>query len=133
MIHDVHMCRHLTVEHVLEIHEAAISNFGGSDGLRDAALLESAVSATQASFGGISPFTDCIDVAAAYLYYLCSNHPFLDGNKRVALGACLVFLQLNGYSPAPDSEEWETLTLAVASGTFSRAETTQGLRALVPL
>ena len=55
-----------------------------------------------------------IEVAAAYLFYLCSNHPFLDENKRAALGACLVFLRLNGYTPAPDGDDWENLTLAVA-------------------
>jgi len=130
MINDPNTCRHLTVENVLEIHEAAISSFGGSGGVRDPALLESAVSATQASFGGVSPFTDTIDVAAAYLYYLCSNHPFTDGNKRVALGSCLVFLQLNGYAPAPDGDAWETLTLAVASSALSRAEATEALRLL---
>ena len=86
-------CLHLTIEIVLEIHHEAISQFGGSDGLRDRSLLESAIAAPQATFGGASPFEDTVDVAAAYLYYLCSNHPFIDGNKRVALGSCLVFLQ----------------------------------------
>jgi death-on-curing protein len=124
-------CLHLDVEIVLEIHDEAITQFGGSRGIRDQALLESAIAATQASFGGVSPFTDVIDVAGAYLYYLCCNHPFLDGNKRVALGACLVFLSLNGFSPAPDSQEWENLTLAVAAGALSREEVTQRLRALV--
>lgn len=124
-------CLHLDVEIVLEIHDEAITQFGGSRGIRDQALLESAIAATQASFGGVSPFIDVIDVAGAYLYYLCCNHPFLDGNKRVALGACLVFLRLNGFTPAPDSQEWENLTLAVAAGALSREEVTQRLRALV--
>ncbi|MBL9146316.1 MAG: type II toxin-antitoxin system death-on-curing family toxin [Verrucomicrobiaceae bacterium] len=124
-------CIHLTVEIALEIHTEAIAQFGGSMGLRDMALLESAIAAPQASFGGVSPFTDSVDVAAAYLYYLCSNHPFVDGNKRVALGSCLVFLQLNGYSPAPDSEDWENLTLAVAAGVLSREEVTATLRKLL--
>jgi death on curing protein len=122
---------HLTIEIVLEIHAEAISRFGGSTGLRDRALLESAIAAPQASFGGVSHFADVIDVAAAYLFYLCSNHPFVDGNKRVALGSCLVFLQLNGFKPAPDSEEWETLTLAVAASVLSRDEVTARLRKLV--
>lgn len=63
---------------------------------RDINLLQSAVAAPQASFGGVSAFSDTVEIAGAYLYYLCSNHPFVDDNKRVALGACLVFLQLNG-------------------------------------
>jgi len=128
---DANDCIHLTLEIVLEIHGEAIAQFGGSPGLRDRALLESAIAAPQASFGGVSPFGDTVDVAAAYLFYLCSNHPFIDGNKRAALGACLVFLQLNGYTPAPDSDDWENLTLVVAAGGLSRDEVTATLRKLV--
>jgi death-on-curing protein len=119
------------VDQVLEIHAAAIRLFGGSPGLRDSALLESATAAPQATFGGQSPFADTVEIAAAYLYYLCSNHPFVDGNKRVALGSCLVFLELNGYQPAPDSEDWENLTLAVAAGLLTRGEVTATLRKLL--
>lgn len=128
---DPNSCFHLTVDQVLEIHAAAIGMFGGSEGLRDSALLQSAVAAPQASFGGVSTFSDTVEVAGAYLYYLCSNHPFVDGNKRVALGACLVFLQINGYKTAPDSEDWENLTLAVAASLLSREEITATLRKLL--
>jgi death-on-curing protein len=124
-------CLHLTIEIVLEIHREAIQRFGGSDGLRDRALLESAVAAPQATFGGQSPYKDVVEVAAVYLFSLCSNHPFVDGNKRVALGSCLVFLQLNGVQPAPDSEEWESLTLDVAAGKLARDAVTRRLRRLV--
>ena len=124
-------CIHLNVDIVLEIHDEAIASFGGSSGLRDRALLESAVATSQATFGGQSPYTDCLEIAAAYLCYLCGNHPFVDGNKRVALGACLVYLQLNGFKPAPDSDEWENLTLAVAASVLSRDEVTARLRKLV--
>jgi death on curing protein len=124
-------CLHLNVAIVNEIHEEAIAQFGGINGIRYQALLESAISATQASFAGVSPFTDVIDVAGAYLFYLCSNHPYLDGNMRVGLGACLVFLQLNGFTPAPDSDDWENLTLAVAAGVLAREEVTERLRVLV--
>ena len=126
-------CFHLTVENVREIHEEAIAAFGGSHGIRDQALLESAVAAPQASFGGQSPYEDLIEVAAAYLFYLCRNHPFIDGNKRMALGACLVFLRLNGAKPAPDGPEWEELTLAVAASVIDRDEATERLRRLVEL
>lgn len=128
---DSNSCVHLTPEQVLEIHSAAIRLFGGSPGLRDSALLQSAVAAPQATFGGQSTFSDTVEVAAAYLYYLCSNHPFVDGNKRAALGACLIFLELNGYKPAPDSEDWETLTLAVAAGLLNRDKITATLRKLL--
>ncbi len=124
-------CFHLTVDIVREIHAEAIKNFGGSDGVRDLALLESAVAAPQASFGGRSPYEDLPEVAAAYLFYLCRNHPFLDGNKRAALGACLVFLRLNGIEPKEDGPEWEQLTMDVASSALDREQTTARLRRLL--
>lgn len=128
---DPNTCIHLTPEQILEIHSAAIRLFGGSPGLRDSALLQSAAAAPQATFGGKFTFPDTVEVAAAYLFYLCSNHPFVDGNKRVALGACLVFLELNGYTPSADSEDWENLTLAVAAGLLNRDEITATLRKLL--
>ena len=123
-------CFHLTVEIVQEIHAEAIARFGGSEGLRDLTLLESAVAAPQASFGGKSPYVDVVEIAGAYLFYLCRNHPFIDGNKRAALGACLVFLRLNGLELAPDGPEWEELTLGVASNELDRHEATKRLRKL---
>ncbi len=125
-------CFHLTVEIVRETHAEAIAQFGGSDGVRDTALLESAVAAPQASFSGKSPYADLAEVAAAYLYYLCRNHPFIDGNKRAALGACIVFLRLNGIEPRFDGPEWEELALAVAASAIDRDETTMRLRKLLP-
>ena len=125
-------CFHLTVDIVREIHGEAIARFGGSDGICEMALLESAVAAPQATFGGKSPYKDVVEVAAAYLFYVCRNHPFLDGNKRAALGACIVFLRLNGIEPQADGVEWEELTLAVASGTIDRQEATERLRKLLP-
>jgi death-on-curing protein len=124
-------CFHLSVEIVQEIHAEVIERFGGSDGLRDRALLESAIAAPQASIGGCSPYADIVEVAAAYLFYLCRNHPFVDGNKRAALGACLVFLRLNGIEPKADGPEWEELVMAVASGGADREAATEGLRKLV--
>jgi death-on-curing protein len=125
-------CFHLTVEVVREIHAEAITRFGGLDGVRETALLESAVAAPQASFGGQSPYKDLVEVGAAYLFYLCRNHPFLDGNKRTALGACIVFLRLNGIEPTPDGPEWEDLALTVAASAIDRDEATQRLRRLLP-
>jgi len=125
-------CFHLTVEIVREIHAEAITRFGGSAGVPESALLESAVAAPQASFGGKSPYRDLAEVAAAYLYYLCRNHPFVDGNKRAALGACIVFLRLNGIEPRADGPEWEELVLAIAAGTLDRDSATARLRELLP-
>jgi len=99
---------------------------------RETALLESAVAAPQATFGGQSPYKHLAEVAAAYLFYLCRNHPFIDGNKRTALGACIVFLRLNGVEPTADAPEWEELTMAVATSVIDRNEATERLRKLLP-
>ncbi len=122
---------HLTVEIVKEIHAEALKRFGGSDGLREPSLLESAVAAPQATFGGVSPFSDLTEIAAAYLFYICRNHAFIDGNKRTALGACIVFLRLNGVKTKPDSTAWEKLTMDVAAAKIDREETTKRLRKLL--
>jgi death-on-curing protein len=124
-------CFFLTVALVREIHAEAIASFGGSDGLRDEALLESAVAAPQATFGGVSVYASMEEVAAAYLFYICRNHPFIDGNKRAALGACILFLRLNGIEPAPDGPDWEALTLDVAASRLDRDQTTVRLKALM--
>jgi death-on-curing protein len=123
-------CFHLTVEIVCEIHDEAVKIFGGLHGIRDEALLASAVFAPQSSFGGRSPYVDVIDISAAYLFYLCRNHPFLDGNKRTAMAAAIVFLRLNGFDAAADSEKWEELVLHVASSKIDREQTTRRLRRL---
>lgn len=123
---------HLTVDIVREIHAEAIEAFGGSTGVREPSLLESAVAAPQATIGGKSPYADLAEMAAAYLFYMCRNRPFIDGNKRAALGACLVFLRLNGLEPKADGPEWEELTLAVAASEIDREEATERLRHLLP-
>lgn len=124
-------CFFLTVAHVEEIHAAAIAGFGGSTGVRDIALFESAVAAPQATFAGKSVYTDLAEVGAAYLFYLCRNHPFVDGNKRAAFGACILFLRLNGLNPAPDNPDWEQLVLDVAASRLDRDATTARLRRLL--
>jgi death-on-curing protein len=95
-------------------------------------LLESAVAAPRASFGGESVYTDLAEVAAAYLFFLCRNHPFVDGNKRAALGSCIIFLRLHGVEPQSDSQAWEDLTVDVAASSIDREQTTTRLRALLP-
>ena len=124
-------CIHLTVEIVREIHAAVLAEFGGAGGIRDQGLLESAVAAPQATFGGESPFSDLSEIAAAYLFYLCRNHPFVDGNKRAAMTAAIVFLRLNEIEPAPDGPEWEELVLDIAASRIDREQTTVRLRRLL--
>jgi len=91
--------KHLTVEAVKAIHREVLAAHGGAAGIRDETLLESAVAAPQASMMGQPLISDPLEIAAAYLFYICRNHPFLDGNKRTALAACLVFLEENGLLP----------------------------------
>ena len=124
-------CVHLSVDKVQKIHNASIRRFGGNPELRSRELLESAVAAPQAIFEGKSFFADRVEIAAAYLYYICSNHPFIDGSKRTALGVCLVFLKLNGMSPAPDSRDWERLTVDIAASRINRETATARLRGMV--
>ena len=120
-------CFHLTVEIVREIHQSAIRDFGGSEGIRENALLESAVAAPQATLKGTSIYESLKEIAGVYLYYICRNYPFLDGNKITALGACLVFLRLNGVETNPDGPEWEQLVLDVAASRIDREEATKRL------
>jgi death-on-curing protein len=128
------MLAHPTVEAVKAIHAEVLDAHGGGEGLREEALLESAVAAPQATMMGEPLFTDPIEIAAAYLFYLCRNHPFVDGNKRTALATCLVFLSENNLLPEEklDVEDWEALTLDVAASRLDREQTTQRLRKLLP-
>jgi death on curing protein len=124
---------HLSSDSVLAIHEEVLKAHGGGAGLREKALLESAIAAPQATFGGEPIMSDPIEIAAAYLYYLCKNHPFVDGNKRTALAACLVFLSENGLlkTHSLDVDAWETLVLDVAASVLDRHGATERLRVLV--
>ena len=128
--------RHPDVAAVLAIHAEVLAAHGGLPGLRERGLLESAVAAPQASYGGQALISDPIEVAAAYLFYLCRNHPFADGNKRTALATALVFLEANGLLPdpgAPDKAigDWEALVLDVAASALDRQRTTRRLRRLL--
>ena len=126
-------CVHIGSDVVREIHAEAIKLFGGLKGVRYENLLASAVLTPQSSFGGKSPYADIIEIAAAYLFYICKNHPFLDGNKRTAMMAAIVFLRLNGIEPLPDSAKWEKLMLDVAASQLDRDQTTTCLRKLLRL
>lgn len=125
--------KHLTATAVKAIHAEVLAAHGGGQGLREEALLESAVAAPQATWGGDPIMTDPVEIAGAYLFYLCRNHPFVDGNERTALATCLVFLESNGLLPPTKLpvDDWEALTLDVAASRLDRDQTTARLRALV--
>jgi len=127
---------HLTVAAVEAIQQQALIAHGGGAGLRDRGMLESAVAAPQATAFGEPLLSDPIEIAAAYLFYICRNHPFIDGNKRAALGACLVFLDANNLLPDPaapskNPDDWEALVLDVAASRIDREQTTTRLRSLL--
>lgn len=117
--------RFLSINDVLAIHENTIEHEGGLPGLRDAGLLESAVLMPQQQFDGRYLHPGLAEMAAAYLFHICRNHAFHDGNKRVAALAALIFLRVNGISPLPGPEELEAFTLGVASGVCGKAELTE--------
>jgi death-on-curing protein len=124
---------HPTVEAVMAIHAEVLAAHGGGTGLREKALLESAVAAPQATMMGQLQFPDPVEIAAAYLFYLCRNHPFVDGNKRTALATCLVFLSENDLLSEEVLEvgAWEALTLDVAASRIDREQATKRLKELL--
>jgi death on curing protein len=121
------------VEAVKAIHAEVLAAHGGAAGVREEALLESAVAAPQATMMGETLFKDSFEIGAAYMFYLCRNHPFVDGNKRTALATCLVFLSENGLLPNErlDADAWEALTMDVAASRLDREQTTARLRELI--
>jgi len=120
----------LTLAEAIEIHADQIRRYGGKTGLRDLALLESALAQPEASFAGEWLHGDHYAMAAAYSYHLCQNHPFIDGNKRTALAAALVFLELNGVTVLDPTGRLEKAMIHIASGKMSKAELTRLLRKL---
>jgi len=112
----------LSLTEVLAIHRDQIARYGGTTGIRDIDLLKSALGMPAATYGGEFLHTDVFEMAAAYLFHLVKNHPFLDGNKRVGAVAALVFLLLNGHDfDAPQADFAETV-LSVARGEIDKAE-----------
>ncbi|MEJ2327483.1 MAG: type II toxin-antitoxin system death-on-curing family toxin [Chromatiaceae bacterium] len=112
----------LGLAEVLAIHRDQITRYGGIPGIRDIELLKSALGMPAATYGGQFLHTDIHEMAAAYLFHLVKNHPFLDGNKRVGVVAALVFLALNGYDFDAPEDDVADMVLAVARGETSKAE-----------
>jgi len=113
----------LIVDHVLAIHHRMITEFGGEAGVRDRGLLESAVALPASRFEGKFLHDGIPAMAAAYLFHLCMNHPFVDGNKRTGLAVAEIFMLLNDRILDAANQELEELTLGVAGGEISKEET----------
>jgi death-on-curing protein len=107
---------YLSIEQVLELHALQLRHFGGAGGLRDRGLLESALARPAMTFGGEDLYADVAAKAAALMHSLALNHPFIDGNKRVAAHAAIVFAEINGHTFLATSDELVAMTLAVAEG-----------------
>lgn len=118
----------LSLAEVIEIHQDQIVRYGGQPGTRDLGLLESALAMPAATFGGGFLHTDIFEMAAAYLFHLVQNHPFIDGNKRVGAVAAIVFLTLNGCDfDAPPGALYD-FVMALAQGERTKAEAAIFLR-----
>lgn len=112
----------LTISQVLDIHQRQIQRFGGTSGVRDEGLLDSALAQPQATFGGELLHTTIHEQAAAYLYHLAMNHPFIDGNKRTAFAVMLTFLNLNDYTFNLSQEQAYNLVIRVVQKEISKEE-----------
>lgn len=118
----------LRVDDVLQIHQDQIERYGGSSDLREPGLLTSAVDTPRAMFDGKYLHGDLFEMAAAYLFHIVQNHPFVDGNKRTGTAAALVFLDLNGIEMEIDDGALVDLVLAVAQGQIAKPEVAAFLR-----
>ncbi|MHC4713938.1 MAG: type II toxin-antitoxin system death-on-curing family toxin, partial [Planctomycetota bacterium] len=122
----------LSVEKVVRLHRSMIERYGGTEGVRDVGLLHSAIAMPQASYGGEYLHADLFEMAAAYLYHIVQNHPFLDGNKRVGAAAAIIFLAINDVTIESDEEGLVSMTLSVAAGQAGKSEIAEFFRSLVP-
>lgn len=115
----------LTLDEVIELHAQQIELYGGSEGLRDPAALESSIATPAVTFGGHYLHETIPAMAAAYLFHLCQNHPFVDGNKRTGANAAITFLLMNDWDIDITEEELVNLVLGVASGAASKQNLTE--------
>jgi death-on-curing protein len=121
----------LDIDRVMRIHLSLIERYGGQSGVRDAGLLHSAIATPQASFGGDFLHKNLFEMAAAYLFHIVQNHPFIDGNKRAGAASAIIFLYMNGVEIEADEEGLVALTLRVACGEAGKSEIADFFRRLV--
>jgi death-on-curing protein len=114
--------RHLSLGEVVELHRSIVEGTGGALGVRDLGALESALAQPRHTFDGVDLYPSLVEKAAALGYSLVQNHPFLDGNKRVAHAALETLLVLNGFEIEASTDEQEQLMLGLAAGRVSRAD-----------
>ena len=118
----------LDLDHIMRLHRSLIERYGGMEGVRDMGLLHSAIAMPQTAYGGQYMHGDMFEMAAAYLYHIVLNHPFLDGNKRTSAAAAIVFLAINDIQIDNDEEGLVKLSLSVATGQAGKAEIAEFFR-----
>lgn len=118
----------LSVDDVLLLHTDTIDIDGGSHGVRDHGLLDAAVAMPRQQFGGKYLHEDVAAMAAAYMFHIAQNHPFIDGNKRAAVLSALAFLSVNGIQELPDPKDLESITFQVAAGELGKDVLTKWIR-----
>ncbi len=120
----------LSIGEVVEIHRDQVERYGGHPGIRDNDLLCSAVAGTEATFSGKYLNVDLFEMAAAYIFYICQDHPFVDGNKRTALATGLVFLELNGVTITDSKGILYTAVMELVARNIGKANIADLLRSL---
>ncbi len=118
----------LTIDDVQVIHLDQTQRYGGDSSIRDMGLLESAIAQPRAAFAGQQLHAFPFEMAAAYLYHIVQNHPFVDGNKRTGAVAALVFLDVNGIEINTPTGSLYDLTIAVATGQAGKPEVAEFFR-----
>lgn len=121
------MIYYLTLEEVLERHRQVLEQSGGSAGIRDLGLLESAIAQPRQTFSGINLYPTIVDKAAILGYLIVMNHPFVDGNKRTGHASMETLLGMNGMEIIAPPDEQESIILSLASGSLNREDFTQWL------
>ena len=116
------------LDEIIDIHRDQIVHYGGSEGIRDFGMLQSAIAMPAAGFGGQFFHADLCEMAAAYLFHIVRNHPFIDGNKRVGAVAAYVFLALNNLRLTADPTAYADLVFSVARGETPKSAVAEFLR-----
>ncbi len=121
----------LTLEELIDMHRDQAARYGGSAGVRDLGMLQSAIAMPAAGVRGQFLHTDLCEMAAAYLFHIVQNHPFIDGSKRVGAVAAYVFLALNQMRLTADAASYAELVLSVARGDTPKSAVAEFFRSNV--
>ena len=117
-----------SIEQVIKIHVIQLEMFGGLHGVRDIGLLDSAINMPKATFDGNRFYKSDVEIAAAYIFFIIKNHPFLDGNKRTGLAAGLIFLKMSDYKVNLTQDQAFDIGIGVADSSLTIEDLTDLLK-----